>query len=527
MKTSTGSASAVDYVNIYFSFSATDRDSDGLKDGDEFGPYSSFDPDSDDNGILDGDESYTGEPLTNSEKIYGYDLYYMNENYHLVFYKTYYGLNKYTDDTDGDGISDWTEIDLVARDLMPWQYGPEWEGYEDLHPNNDDVDGDGLLDGEELEAIWNPDLDRYTFIFRSHPCKEDTDNDKLSDKAEKEKGTDPLDADSDDDGLLDGAEVNIFNTEPNECIYPKDSKLQSDQLDHLKMINILGVWQVISAIPETDRKTVKIAVIDGDPFDTTHNEFENITISSYGVDVLYTDLNDATTDYHGTACLGLIASRHNTEGIAGIAGNIPLEVEVIRAAPTPSAILGALKAAVGWGAQIISMSTGSLHKTDISILEYIDEIKDKSDCLFVLSAGNQGFTNIDGSDYDYRYLFPNHYNFPNIITVGSLNNQMMRKDDSSYGTTVDIAAPGENLYTTFPLGAFGKFGQTSAATPVVAGVAALLLSYGDLTLSELTEALTQSLTPIEFDIQDPAFNLFPGCINAGAALTYAIEHGFY
>lgn len=75
-----------------------------------------------------------------------------------------------------------------------------------------DSDGDGLTDAEE-----DADLDGIVDSGETDPNDSDTDNDGLSDGKEVNLyGTDPLDRDSDDDGLADGTEIGIFGTDPTD-----------------------------------------------------------------------------------------------------------------------------------------------------------------------------------------------------------------------------------------------------------------------------------------------------------------------
>ncbi len=71
------------------------------------------------------------------------------------------------------------------------------------NPLNPDTDGDGLKDGEEVHT------------YHTNPLKKDTDDDGLNDKEEIfTYKTDPLNKDTDGDGLLDGEEVNKYHTDP-------------------------------------------------------------------------------------------------------------------------------------------------------------------------------------------------------------------------------------------------------------------------------------------------------------------------
>ena len=90
-------------------------------------------------------------------------------------------------DSDGDLLSDALELDLGTD------------------PYNPDTDGDGLPDGVEVN------------LLETDPLNVDTDGDGLSDGVEVTTlGTDPLDPDTDGDGLDDGPEVNHWHTDPND-----------------------------------------------------------------------------------------------------------------------------------------------------------------------------------------------------------------------------------------------------------------------------------------------------------------------
>lgn len=97
-------------------------------------------------------------------------------------------------DTDGDGISDGLEVK---------------NGTDPLDPENsksNDLDGDGMLDSWETANGFNPADPTDAYL--------DRDSDGLINRDEYERGTNPLDADTDDDGLKDGAEVLIYYTNP-------------------------------------------------------------------------------------------------------------------------------------------------------------------------------------------------------------------------------------------------------------------------------------------------------------------------
>lgn len=113
-------------------------------------------------------------------------------------------IDKSLIDSDGDGLSDWDEINIHGTD--PFNKDSDGDGLSDgdeilkykTDPLNKDTDGDGLTDGDEV------------LIYKTDPLKKDTDGDGLSDGDEVLiHKTDPLKIDTDGGGMNDGAEVRL------------------------------------------------------------------------------------------------------------------------------------------------------------------------------------------------------------------------------------------------------------------------------------------------------------------------------
>lgn len=205
---------------------------------------------------------------------------------------------------------------------------------------------------------------------------------------------------------------------------------------------------------------------------------------------------------HGTHVSGIIAAqRNNGIGIDGIADNV--KIMAIRAVPDGDEydkdIALAIRYAVDNGAKVVNMSFGkgfSPHK------KWVDEaIKyaASKDVLLVHAAGN------DAANNDSTRNFPNPKYFgtttvaPNFITVGAssdfLIDSSLTASFSNYGkTTVDVFAPGSTIYSTLPGNKYGNESGTSMASPVVAGVAALIRSYfPKLTAKQVKQIIEQSV----------------------------------
>jgi subtilisin family serine protease len=216
--------------------------------------------------------------------------------------------------------------------------------------------------------------------------------------------------------------------------------------------------------------------------------------------------NDVMGQYafHGTHVSGIIAAtRHNGVGIDGIADNV--RIMMVKAVPDGDErdkdVALAIRYAVDNGARIINMSFGkgfSPHKDWVdAAVKYAEE----KGVLLIHAAGNDGNNN-DSTDNFPNPNFLDHTRATNYITVGASSNGKQGTKVagfSNYGKkSVDLFAPGVQIYSTIPGGnKYGSASGTSMACPVVAGIAALVLSYyPDLTSKELKAVLEQSVTPL-------------------------------
>lgn len=248
---------------------------------------------------------------------------------------------------------------------------------------------------------------------------------------------------------------------------------------------------------------------DGEPVDKRAeiigDNVEDINDRNYGN-------NDVMGQFafHGTHVSGIIgAVRNNDAGIDGIADNV--RIMAVKVVPDgderdKDVALG-IRYAVDNGARVINMSFGkgfSPHK------EWVDDaIKyaEKKGVLLIHAAGN------DGNDNDTVDNFPNpnfndHTRAANVITVGASGSGRQSSKVagfSNYGKKeVDLFAPGVQIYSTIPGGnKYGSASGTSMAAPVVAGVAALVLSYyPNLNAQQLKEVLEKSAKPLPDSSRD-------------------------
>jgi cell wall-associated protease len=202
---------------------------------------------------------------------------------------------------------------------------------------------------------------------------------------------------------------------------------------------------------------------------------------------------------HGTHVAGIIAANRNNDlGIKGIADNV--KIMVVRAVPNGDErdkdIANAILYAVDNGARIINMSFGKSFSPEKEAVDKAVKYAESKGVLLVHAAGN------DGRDLDKDYNFPtrkyaNGTEAKAWIEVGASSwgaEQDFVGSFSNYGKkSVDLFAPGVEIYSTTPENTYETLQGTSMASPATAGVAAILMSYfPDLTAAQVRDILRQS-----------------------------------
>ncbi|HTN06395.1 S8 family peptidase [Agriterribacter sp.] len=236
----------------------------------------------------------------------------------------------------------------------------------------------------------------------------------------------------------------------------------------------------------------------------------------------YDDINDrnygnndvmAGTPMHGTHVSGIIAAaRNNNIGMNGIADNA--RIMTVRAVPDGDEhdkdIANAIRYAVDNGAKVINMSFGKSISPQKNWVDDAVKYAGSKGVLLVHAAGN------DAKDIDVNDNFPNPIfkndtstRAGNWITVGASGDPAaggIIGSFSNYGKKeVDVFAPGVKIYSTLPGGnQYGNLQGTSMASPVVAGVAALLMSYyPSLTVQQIKAVIEKSAVSPGIKAQKP------------------------
>jgi hypothetical protein len=331
-------------------------------------------------------------------------------------------------------------------------------------------------------------------------------------------------------------------------------------------INMLEAWEIF---PEAGKPFVKCGVMD-EGIDFRHEDFgyDGVSLNSTKVAGGWSFQNNAPLfslanpdDVHGTPCAGIIgALRNNNLGITGIAGgDVDSDasqtgcslygMRILNGDASNSFFSNSLNyiydavvmSAIdndtldyAYGLHISSNSWGldesaifGWEPANVRLLSEAYHFANRANVINVAARGNYGNTN---------YFYPATFNDNWILSIGGTgyygeykNGAEFSNGDNfypSYGKNVDIGAPSEKyiIRSLRKDNLYGDFGRTSAATPHVSGVVALLTgylndsipSYNNLAPEDCERLIELSAT----DVNDVGYDNLSGWgrLNAGKAL---------
>ena len=276
-----------------------------------------------------------------------------------------------------------------------------------------------------------------------------------------------------------------------------------------KTVGVQSVWQnnnygddVVVAIIDSGMDVSHHELVDtlavnkAEKINGIDDDGNGLVDDRYGYD-FYSDTHKMTDNTgHGTHIAGIIAANHSTGSIMGIAPKakiLPLNFIGPNGKGSSVGAINSIRYAAQRKARVINASWGG----DTCSLVLRDEIKSLGDqgILFVTAAGNSG------RDLNARPEYPAAFSLDNQITVGASTIEDFTAGFSNYGALVDLVAPGEDIYSTFPLGFDQKdksadgiveLDGTSMAAPFVAAAAALLWAHKpDASYSQVKKAILE------------------------------------
>ncbi|MFM1879631.1 MAG: hypothetical protein RLZZ241_2497 [Bacteroidota bacterium] len=386
-------------------------------------------------------------------------------------------------------------IDLEHEDLD----GVLWTNADEIPNNGKDDDQNGFVDDihgynflgesyhEQLEAARIVRLSIGDAALQAK-AKSVLDQESAEARSNKARYDQILGAvEAADQAVKQHLESDSYNQEDVEGIQTNDPELQQ----HLSVIRQMynfdsSIEGILSQLREginyfSDRLNYH--------FNTTFNGRTIVGDNPY-------DLNDrgygngnpknrVADESHGTHVAGIIAAeRNNGIGVNGVADRV--QIMSVRTVPDGDEydkdVALAIRYATDNGAQIINASFGKPFSPNSEWVKEALIYAAKKDVLFVHAAGNDAL-DLDRSENenyptDQVAAGPEYTN--NVLTVGSLDNTYgseMVSSFSNYGaTSVDVFAPGGQIYSTMPGNQYDFQGGTSMAAPAVSGIAAILRS---------------------------------------------------
>ena len=300
------------------------------------------------------------------------------------------------------------------------------------------------------------------------------------------------------------ADPNVAFAEVDPYLSAAGAALTSDPMSgsewHLTTIGAPTAWTYANG------SGVTIAILDTG-VDGTHPDLAGKMVPGWN----FYNNNSDTSDVngHGTTVAGAAAAATNNGiGVASVAGGakiMPIRVADANATTVASTVAQGIMYAADHGARVVNLSYEGASGIQ-TVQQAASYLRSKGGVLFV-SAGNTGAVdNTPPTDL--------------IMVVGATLEDDSHASWSTYGSFVDISAPGHNIITTARGGAYWYCWGTSLATPIVAGTAALIISKRpDFTAADVDATLKSTATDLGTPGPDVYFGA--GRVNAAAALMKA------
>lgn len=278
---------------------------------------------------------------------------------------------------------------------------------------------------------------------------------------------------------------------------------------HIAKIQAPSAWDITMG-----SSNVIVAVVDTGVY-ASHPDLSGKILSG-GWDFVGNDADPTDENGHGTAVAGTIApNANNSVGVVGVAwANQILPVRVLDASGSGSysSIAQGITYAANHGARIINLSLGGT-SSSLTLQDAINYAWSKN-CILVAAAGNNG---------NSTPVYPAACS--NVVSVAATDSSDAHTSWSSYGSYVDMCAPGDSIVTLDGSNGYASWSGTSFSTPVTSGVLALMASANSqLSNSQLVDVLLKNCDDLGATGKDVYYGA--GRVNAlravSAAKTYVV-----
>lgn len=277
----------------------------------------------------------------------------------------------------------------------------------------------------------------------------------------------------------DGVDYDELEEEEKDAVYEVATQAYSDP--YLKGSSAGYQWfhETIGSVYAWNAgytgKGVKVGVIDTG----VTKSHSDLSVAKYETN----GAGDTDSVGHGTHVSGIIAAKANGAGGVGVAPGVTLNVYKVvdsSGSVVDSLILQSINKAIADGVDVVNISIGGPQYTS-SYGPYLKKAYENGMAIFA-SAGNDG-----GQTFSYPA------SFDHVISVAATDKANGRAYFSSYGSSVDISAPGVDIYSTYKDGEYYSMDGTSMACPVAVGEAAIILQANSSINSKTGKARVDAL----------------------------------
>lgn len=299
---------------------------------------------------------------------------------------------------------------------------------------------------------------------------------------------------------------------------------------YLQRVEAQGAWNILA---KSSREKVRVAVIDSG-IDPQEKDLKDILNEQDSAQIITRDgqlyaeplQGDGSSDGHGTHISGVLAAQANNGiGIAGVGSaidNSVIELIMVDIFETDRSritsvghLVAGLKYAKQQGVKVVNLSLGvdryrkNLSDAQVELLNQVCQELYDAGITIVCASGND-----NSNDNGAVQIIPS--DFDNTISVIALDGNNDRWNGSNYGSMKDIAAPGQDIYSTLP-NKYGTLTGTSMAAPMVTATAAMMYAADSgLTPDEVKNTLHNTATDLGPSGRDPETGY--GIVNARKAV---------